>query len=317
MNMHDHTPQKKSPRILSLGMPVRDLIFRVQDLPPRGHKEHATAFVELSGGNGLNAAIAIARLGGRALLSGPVGGVQEKTNAYIYDQMAEEGVDVSGLVKMDGMVTPISNIMIDPSGERTIVTYRDPELWTVRLPEPDVLLSDCDAILAENRCADFVMDVCAEAHRRNIPVVVDGDRVMTLKEGLLQVCSHIIFSADALRRSAGEDDETAAMRKVSRLTPAMVGVTSGANGVSWLEADGTPRHMPAFAVTAVDTLGAGDTFHGAFTLAVAEGQTLEQAMRFAQAAAALKCTRFGGGFGSPQRIDVDAFLASHPATQKA
>ncbi len=68
--------------------------------------------------------------------------------------------------------------------------------------------------------------------------------------------------------------------------------------------------MPAFPVHTVDTLGAGDAFHGAFTLAVAEGQPLEQAMRFASATAALKCTRFGGAFGSPQRIEVDTLLTS-------
>jgi sugar/nucleoside kinase (ribokinase family) len=311
MNMHNRTRKKKSPRILCLGMPVRDLIFRVHDLPPRGQKEHATGFVELSGGNSLNAGVAIARLGGRVLLSGPIGGPQEKTSAYIYDQLAAEGIDTSGLVKMDGLVTPISNIMIDTSGERTIVTYRDPKMWMVTLPDPEKLLADCDAILTENRCAEFVTEVCAEAHRRGIPVVVDADRLMSLREGLLQVSSHIIFSADALKKTAGIDDEVASLRKIADLTPAFLGVTNGSKGVIWLDSKtGEPRHMPAFPVHTVDTLGAGDAFHGAFTLAIAEGQELEQAMRFAAATAALKCTRFGGAFASPQRIEVDALLAS-------
>ncbi len=66
--------------------------------------------------------------------------------------------------------------------------------------------------------------------------------------------------------------------------------------------------MPAFAVKAIDSLGAGDTFHGAFTLAIAEGRDLAAALRFASAAAALKCTHFGGAAGSPRRAEVDAFL---------
>jgi sugar/nucleoside kinase (ribokinase family) len=80
--------------------------------------------------------------------------------------------------------------------------------------------------------------------------------------------------------------------------------------VEWLDDNGEPKHMPAFPVHTVDTLGAGDAFHGAFTLAIAEGQPIEEAMRFASATAALKCTRFGGAFASPQRTEVDALLAS-------
>jgi len=182
------------------------------------------------------------------MLSGPIGGTQEKTNAYIYDQMAEEGIDASGLVRMEGLVTPISNIMIDPSGERTIVTYRDPKMWMVKLPPPEKLLVDCDAILTENRCAEFVTDVCAEAHRRGIPVVIDADRLMSLREGLLQVSSHIIFSAEALQATAGESDHVASLRKIAELTSAFLGVTFGAKGVTWLDERGEPRHMPAFPV---------------------------------------------------------------------
>jgi sugar/nucleoside kinase (ribokinase family) len=313
MNVHKGMSKKKMPRILCIGMPVRDLIFRVPDVPARGNKEHASEFIEVAGGNSPNAAISISRLGGRVLLPGPIGGVLAASNATIDDQFRSEGIDTSGLVVVDGVVTPISTIMIDPSGERTIVTFRDPKLWTVKLPSPDTLLAECDAILTEDRCAEFATELCAEAHRRGIPVIVDGDRMMSMREGLLQVSSHIIFSAEALRATAGESDDVAALRKIAEVTPALLGVTSGSKGVIWLDEQGEPRQMPAFPVHTVDTLGAGDAFHGAFTLAVAEGQPLEQAMRFASATAALKCTRFGGAFGSPQRPEVDSLLASSPA----
>jgi hypothetical protein len=314
MNIHKMPRKDKPPRVLCIGMPVRDLIFRIGALPERGFKAQATEFVEVAGGNSPNGGVTIARLGGRVTLAGPVGGAHEKSSANIYDQLGAEGIDLSGLVKVPGVVTPISNVMIDPSGERTIVTYRDPKLWTVKLPDPNKLLDDCDAILTENRCAEFSTDICAEAQRRGIPVVVDADRPMSLHEGLFQVSSHIVFSADALHATAGESDDIASLRKIAKLTRAFLGVTSGAQGVIWLDEHGTPKHMPAFPVHTVDTLGAGDAFHGAFTLAIAEGQPLEQAMRFASATAALKCTRFGGAYGSPQRIEVDALLASSTVT---
>ncbi len=312
MNTHNQT-RKKSQRILCIGMPVRDLIFRVPEVPARGQKEYASEFIEIAGGNSPNAAISISRLGGRVLLTGPIGGALAASNAIIDDQFRSEGIDTSGLVVVDDVVTPISSVLIDPSGERTIATFRDPKLWTVKLPPADILLADCDAILIESRCAEFGTDVCAEARRRGIPVVIDGDRMMSMREGLLQIASHIIFSAEALHATAGESDDVAALRKIGKFTQAFLGVTSGAKGVEWLDENGEPKHMPAFPVHTVDTLGAGDAFHGAFTLAVAEGQPLEQAMRFASATAALKCTRFGGAFASPQRIEVDALLASSTA----
>ena len=68
------------------------------------------------------------------------------------------------------------------------------------------------------------------------------------------------------------------------------------------------RHLPAFPVKPVDTLGAGDVFHGALALGLAEGLEIEAALRLAAAAAALKCTRSGGRAGTPSRSEVDAFL---------
>src|SRR6202012_82420 len=144
----------------------------------RGSKENATGFPEICGGNALNAAIAIVRLGGRASICGPMGDARETSPRFIFEKLAHEGIDTKHIVHMPGLVTPISNIMIDPSGERTIVTFRDPELWKVQLPDPDTLLQDCAAVLIESRCAGFGTDLCAEARRRDIPVIVAVDRAM-------------------------------------------------------------------------------------------------------------------------------------------
>jgi hypothetical protein len=211
------TAPKIPPRILCIGMPVRDLTFRVPGLPARGSKEHASHFEEICGGNALNAAIGIVRLGGRASICGPMGDSRETSSRYIFEQMAHEGIDTNHIVHMHGLVTPISNIMIDPTGERTIVTFRDPELWKVKLPSADTLLEDCQAILTESRCAEFCTDLCAEACRRGIPVIVDVDRAMSLREGLL-TASGVLQRALAgdrrchrRRRSAEKDRETDAV----------------------------------------------------------------------------------------------------------
>src|ERR1700759_1114240 len=171
MNFHVAAP-KVAPRILCIGIPVRDLTYRIQHLPDRGSKVDADHFEEISGGNALNAAIGSVRRGGRPAVGGPMGDARETSSRIIFDQLAHEGIDTRQIVHMPGLVTPISNIMIDPSGERTIVTFRDPELWNVHLPDHDTLLRDCDAILTENRCAEFCTDLCAEARKRGIPGVV-------------------------------------------------------------------------------------------------------------------------------------------------
>jgi sulfofructose kinase len=313
MDFHAAAP-KFVPRILCIGMPVRDLTFRIQELPERGFKVNASHFEEICGGNALNAAIGIVRLGGRASICGPMGDAREASAKYIFEKLAHEGVDTKHVVHMPGLVTPISNIMIDPSGERTIVTFRDPQLWKVRLPDAGELLEDCSAILAENRCAEFCTDLCAEARRRGIPVIIDVDRAMSLREGLLTASSHLVFSSEALQATAGIPDDAEALKKIAKLTPSFLAGTRGAQGTLWLDEQRNLRQTPAFPVHTVDTLGAGDVFHGAFALAITEKQDIPDALRFASAAAALKCTRFGGAFAAPQRAEVEELLGHDAAT---
>jgi sulfofructose kinase len=316
MNFQNKAP-KVPPRILCIGMPVRDLTFHTPGVPGRGSKENATAFDEICGGNALNGAIGIARLGGRASICGPMGDAKETSSRFIFDQMAHEGIETRHLIHMPGLVTPISAVMIDPSGERTIVTFRDPELWHVKLPDFDTLLDDCAAILTESRCAEFCTELCAEAIRRGIPVIVDVDRAMSLREGLLNASSHLIFSSEPLQETADVTDDAQALKKIAKLTPSFLAGTRGPRGTIWLDENGEIQETPAFPVHTVDTLGAGDVFHGAFALAITQKQELRQALRFASAAAALKCTRFGGAFAAPQRAEVEQLLRDGKVADRA
>ena len=155
------------------------------------------------------------------------------------------------------------------------MTFRDPELWKVQLPDTDKLLEDCSAILTENRCAEFCTDLCAEARRRGIPVVVDVDRAMSLREGLADriVASGVLQRGAAVHRrrrrrwrGAEEDRQTDPVvpRRDTRARRARSGSTNSSN----------LQQTPAFPVHTVDTLGAGDVFHGAFALAITEKQDL-------------------------------------------
>lgn len=297
-----------APRILCIGIPVRDLTFRVDSVPERGSKANATHLAEICGGNALNAAVAMARLGGRVAFAGPMGDARETSSSFILERMAAERIDISHIVRIPDAATPVSAIIIDATGERTLTIYRDPALWTVKLSDADELLADCEAVLVESRCGAFCIDLCAEARRRGIPVIVGVDRAMALTDGLLTAASHLLFSSEQVQETAGVADDGEALKRLAGLTPAFIAVTRGPNGTIWLNEAGTLEETPAFPVAAVDTLGAGDVFHGAFTLRLTEGGGAREALRFAAAAAALKCTRHGGGQAAAQRIEVEELL---------
>jgi sugar/nucleoside kinase (ribokinase family) len=297
-----------APRILCIGIPVRDLTFRVDSVPERGSKANATHLAEICGGNALNAAIAMARLGGRVAFAGPMGDARETSSSFILERMAAEGIDIRHIVRMPDAATPVSAIIIDATGERTLTIYRDPALWTVKLSDAEELLADCQAVLVESRCGAFCIGLCAEARRRGIPVIVGVDRAMALTDGLLTAASHLLFSSEQVQETAGAADDGEALKRLAGLTPALLAATRGPNGTIWLNEAATLEETPAFPVEAVDTLGAGDVFHGAFALRLAEGGGVREALRFAAAAAALKCTRHGGGQGAAQRIEVEELL---------
>jgi sugar/nucleoside kinase (ribokinase family) len=127
----------------------------------------------------------------------------------------------------------------------------------------------------------------------------------------------LIFSSESLRATAGISNDAEALRKIAQLTPSFLAGTRGPLGTIWLDERQQPRETPAFPVQPVDTLGAGDVFHGGFTLAITEKQDVPSALRFASAAAALKCTRHGGALACPQRHEVEAFLSQTTASAQA
>jgi sulfofructose kinase len=120
-----------------------------------------------------------------------------------------------------------------------------------------------------------------------------------------------------LQETADVADDGQALKKIARLTDSFLAGTRGPRGTIWLNEQGELEETPAFPVHTVDTLGAGDVFHGAFALAITERQELRDALRFASAAAALKCTRFGGAFAAPQRTEVEELLGQDQGQDQA
>jgi sulfofructose kinase len=147
------------------------------------------------------------------------------------------------------------------------------------------------------------------ARREGVPTVLDIDLgAREALAGLIKLTDYAIFSAPALREFAvgGNDEER--LEHVLSLGALHAGVTLGREGYSWREREDCGQ-VPAFPVSVTDTTGAGDAFHGAFALMLAEGRRASDCARLAAATAALMCTRLGARSGLPTRAELEAFLA--------
>lgn len=291
-------------RVLTLGITVLDTVLQVGALPTSGGKTYATGRAEVVGGIAANAAIAIVRLGGEAALVSRVG--DDLVAERIVAELAAAGVD-TGLVEwLNGVQSSISTILVDAAGERLLVNHADPALFR---GTPDLEGITVDAVMTDTRWPEGALAGLRRARALGVPGVLDYDRhAARLPPELLALASHVVFGRQGLEALTGTADVTLGLQQVRGMTGAWLACTSGGDGVHWLDGDAV-RRLPAFPVEAVDTLAAGDVFHGAMALALAEGRSEPEAMRFASAAAALKCRRFGGGSVSPTRREVTAFLA--------
>jgi len=290
-----------------IGIAVMDLLFTMDELPDGGGgKYYAKHYREIGGGVAANAAVAVNRLGGRARYFGRLG--DDGIGDRILDELRSADIDVGGVLRTKGVASPVSAVLVDGRGERTIINYTSPDLFEGETPPGAVMVDDADAVLVDVRWPEGAAVALDAARAAGIPSVFDFDRPMD--DGgahLLERATHVAFSRSALAATSGTDDPVAGLERVSSRNSAWLAVTIGGEGVYWID-DGEVMHLPAFTVDVVDTVGAGDVFHGALALALAEGQAEAAAVRFASAAAALKCTRPGARAGIPNRSEVDALL---------
>lgn len=302
------TVMSTHPLLLALGAPTWDTILKVPAVLPPPAKVLAEACIEMSGGTASNGACAIARLGGRVEYWGRVG--DDATGARIVADLAKEGIDVAMVRRVPGGRSTVSSILVDARGERLIVPFYDPHLNPDPAWLPLTTLGRFSFALVDTRWPAGAAAVLQAARAKGLPTLLDADTTPAdVMADLAPRASHVVFAEPALAAFTGIADPDTALREAAGRLVGFVGVTLGAQGFRWIDS-GVVRTLPAPRVEVVDTLGAGDTFHGALALGLAEGMSVEAAGRFACAAAALKCTCFGGRAGTPTRAEVTAFLAS-------
>lgn len=291
--------------VLCVGLAVVDHLFHVDSLPQKPGKHFASEYRQVGGGPAATAAVTVARLGGEARFIGHIGA--DAAGEWILADLTREGVDVTKCRISTDHRSPVSSVFVTGDGERTIVNHTDIELFTSADEVTADDIGDAQVVLADVRWPVGAASALDRARVAGVPSVLDYDQSPVDVSHLASLASHVVFGEQALAAVSGEVQSDAGLVAAAALTKGVVAVTRGEHGVSWRE-DGEVRHEPALAIDAVDTLGAGDVFHGALALAIGEGQGFGDAVRFASAAAALKCSRQGGREGIPTRDEVERLM---------
>lgn len=296
-------------KIVTTGVAVVDFVFFLDEMPRLAEKYRARDAQITGGGGAANAAAAIARLGGNAVLATRLG--VDQVADMIAAGLEADGVDCSMIRRFAGRRSSFSSVFIDQTGERQIVNYRDPDLPMGSDWLEAALPDDFGAALADTRWPDGAETLMRVARERGLPGVLDAEAPIREAEAALHLASHIAFSAQGLRDWCGHEDLDRGLIDIASEAGTFVCVTDGENGVRWRHGDAS-GFVPAFQITPLDTLGAGDVWHGAFAFRLGEGAAPDDAIRFANAVAAIKCTRTNGRAGYPSRVETETFMKEAP-----
>jgi sulfofructose kinase len=298
---------QRPPRAVAVGAVCATRIFRVDAIPPPPAKVLASALCELYDGMALSAACAFARLGGQAAIWARTG--DDPQGQALRQAVQAEGLDVRSLHAVPGTATSQAAVVVDARGERLVVPFHDPQVDASPAWLPLERLRDADIVLADVRWVEGAEAVLLAARAAGVPAMLDAEvGPLPVLQRLVPLASHAVFSDAGLLHYTGLDSVDEALLAVAAQHGGHVGASCGAAGYAWVDG-GQVRRVPAPVVRVVDTLAAGDGFHGALALGLAEGRPIDEAARFACHAASLKCTRFGGRLGCPTRDEVLASLS--------
>lgn len=302
-----------APEILVLGSVNRDLIVHAPRLPLPGETLRGQRFGSCLGGKGANQAVAAARLGARVALAARVG--LRENGAAMVEQLKGEGVDTRAIAQPADEVPGVALIVVGAEdAENQIVTVAGSN-GTLPLAQIEALdFTGLRWLVAQQELPlESIARAFERARASGVQTVLNAAPYRPGCEALLPQVDLLVVNAleaQALVTTLGGG--VAAPEVLAQTLrakgPAAVLVSLGADGLCWVDAGGV-RRVPARAVKAVDTVGAGDTLVGALVTALAEGQPIDQALAFAQAAAALAVSRPGVQDAMPRREEVEQLLA--------
>jgi ribokinase len=288
-------------RILNFGSLNIDYVHRVDRIARPGETVAGKSLDVFAGGKGANQSVALARAGARVLHAGKVG----EDGRWLRDELKQAGVDTS-LIAIDTHTgTGHAVIQVDDAGENAILLFSGANR-TITLEQIDRVIAagePGDMLLVQNEVNDVATIIPAAADRGLSVCLNPAPMSADVKDWPLDKVSLLIVNETEGEALCGESHPWEMLPKLMAMTGGEVVVTLGANGALYADAD-EAIHEPAVEAEAVDTTAAGDTFIGYFLARRASGDTAEDALKVAAAAAALCVTRPGAMDSIPQAADV-------------
>lgn len=291
--------------VLCVGHACYDLVFLVPHHPAADEKIFADGFISCGGGPAANAAVTVARLGFKAAFAGYLG--NDPYGDWHWQELAEAGVETRFILRGQAP-TPVSAVLVKPEGARALVNYKGE---TRALPENaiDFLAAKPKVILLDGHEAPLSIPLVERARAKGISSVLDAGSLHAGTERLMGRVDYLVASEKFARQYLGRQDVEAALDRLAEIAPVAL-ITLGERGLVWKRGD-VCGALAAFPVEVADTTGAGDTFHGAFAAALADGMDWPSTLRYASAAGALCCTEAGARLGIPTGAAVRALLQRH------
>ena len=297
--------------VLVVGSVNVDLIVRVPQLPSPGETVTGGTYERQGGGKSANQAVAAARLGALVGLIAAVG--DDAAGAEAVADLRREGVDVNGIVKMEGTSTGVALIVVDNQGENQIAVASganqvlDAEAVAAALEGID--LTATGVCLLGFEVPDEAIEVAARwGSGRGRRVLVDPAPARALSSTLAGCEPILTPNAGEAAELTGRRSAKAAAAELARRTGSQVAVTMGDRGVIVAQ-DDRVEVLPPYDVDVTDTTGAGDAFSGALAVGLSESRPFVEAVKRAQAAAALSTRAVGARAGLPTEGELGTFLA--------
>jgi ribokinase len=303
-----------SPRVVVVGSLNLDLVIRLARMPDSGETVFGSTLEQHAGGKGLNQAVAAARLGSSVTMIGALG--DDSSGEWLRGIVVAEGIDDSGIATVDGTSgTAVIEVDADGANRIVVISGANGQVTSAHVVESLSMLDDVAVVLSQGEVpVDVIETAMAAGRSRGAITILNPAPVRDYPASLYAHVDYVIPNEHEAAHLTGlptdtSEDALAAARALVGFGAGCAVITRGGAGAVWATATDSGT-SPAFPVSPIDTVAAGDAFCGGLTTALAEGKDLTVALRWASAAGGLATTVAGAVPSLPTRGAVTALVQS-------
>jgi len=299
--------REKKYDVVGIDMPCMDLNLTLDQFPRRGHGAGVRELSWQGGNKVASGMVACARLGGRCAMMGCVGG--DIFGMAIMRDFARHGIDASAMQVRASDTTSLAVVLSDAETMQRTIVFKSGTVSRYTLDELDPGKLRSAEYLFVSHGGGVLEQAVDIARAAGVKIFIDADGYSEEIDAMIPKIDVFVGSEFYYETAFGNDNSQFEenCRAVMARGPSIVVFTMGEKGCVGVGPEGFFQ-LPAFPVKAIDTVGAGDVYHGAFLAGLLRGYGAEETARFASAVAAIKCTRIGGRAGIPDFETVQRFL---------